>query len=90
MRGGLEDDSKGAICLRLTGRTGKTDNHASALNELTAAGPQGAALESTFRRLLSLKTKSQNQGSSFSASDGRRSVEQATKMLEVATRVAAN
>jgi len=49
-------NAKDAICLRLTGRTGKSDDHRSAVPELAAAGPAGKALESTFRRLLGLKT----------------------------------
>ena len=49
-------NAKDAICLRLTGRTGKSDDHRSAVPEPAAAGPAGKALESTFRRLLGLKT----------------------------------
>jgi hypothetical protein len=37
-------NSKDAICLRLTGRTRKSDNHAEAVAELKAAGPAGTAL----------------------------------------------
>lgn len=43
-------NAKDAICLRLTGRTRKPDDHRSAVPELAAAGPAGKALESTFRR----------------------------------------
>jgi len=37
-------NSKDAICLRLTGVTGKTENHAQAIAELSAAGAAGASL----------------------------------------------
>ena len=35
-------NSKDAICLALTGRTGKTENHAQAVDELRRSGPAGA------------------------------------------------
>lgn len=54
-------NAKDAICLRLTGRTGKSDDHRSAVPELAAAGHAGKALKSTFRRLLGLKTTAQYQ-----------------------------
>ncbi len=38
---------KDAICLALTGRTGKSDNHAQAVDELKRSGPVGAELAST-------------------------------------------
>jgi predicted Zn-dependent protease len=52
-------NSKDAICLALTGRTSKSDNHADAVPELKRAGPAGADLSPTLNRLLKLKTKSQ-------------------------------
>ena len=48
-------NSKDAICLRLTGVSRKTDNHAQAVAELTQAGGVGAALTQTFSRLLRMK-----------------------------------
>jgi hypothetical protein len=54
-------NAKDTICLRLTGRTNKSDDHRSAVPELAAVGPAGKALESTFRRLLGLKTAAQYQ-----------------------------
>ena len=52
-------NSKDAICLRLTGRTGKSDNHQAGVAELTTAGPAGAQLATTFDRLLKAKPKAQ-------------------------------
>lgn len=52
-------NAKDAIGLQLTGRTGKSEDHRSAVPEFAAAGPVGKALESTFRRLLGLKTAAQ-------------------------------
>jgi hypothetical protein len=77
-------NSKDAICLRLTGRTNKQDNHDEARAELRAAGPAGLALESTFHRLLKLKPKSQYRQTSVSANDAAKAVEWATRMLDVA------
>jgi hypothetical protein len=77
-------NSKDAICLRLTGRTNKQDNHHEARAELRAAGPAGLALESTFHRLLKLKPKSQYRQTSVSANDAAKAVEWATRMLDVA------
>ena len=50
-------NSKDAICLTLTGRTGKTDNHSQAVAELKATGPDGRRLAPTLDRLLRLKPK---------------------------------
>lgn len=38
-------NSKDAICLRTTGKTGKTENHNEAVRELAKSGPDGASLE---------------------------------------------
>lgn len=46
-------NSKDAICLRLTGVSRKTDNHAQAVAELAQSGGVGTALTQTFSRLLS-------------------------------------
>lgn len=52
-------NSKDAICLKLTGRTTKGDNHHEAVAELKPAGPEGADVAATMSRLLKLKTKAQ-------------------------------
>ncbi|PVU83073.1 DNA-binding protein [Cellulomonas sp. WB94] len=77
-------NAKDAICLRLAGRTGKSDDHRSAVPELAAAGPAGKALESTFRRLLGLKTTAQYQSAPISRSDATKAVGWATRMVDAA------
>ena len=62
-------NSKDAICLALTGRSRKTDNHADAIAELKQAGPVGRGLASSFGRLLQLKSKSQYQAVSVSPAE---------------------
>ncbi|MHB1475787.1 MAG: HEPN domain-containing protein [Dermatophilaceae bacterium] len=80
-------NSKDAICLKLTGRTGKTENHAEATAELKATGVVGRAQATTFDQLLRLKAKSQNQGVSISASDATKAIAWAARMLEAAVGV---
>lgn len=77
-------NAKDAICLRLTGRTGKSDDHRAAVPELAAAGPAGKASESTFRRLLGLKTAAQYQAAPISRTDATKAVEWATRMVDAA------
>ena len=73
-------NSKDAICLAVTGRTGKSDNHAQAVDELRRSGPVGAELASTLSRLLNLKTRSQYASRSVSAADAGKAVEWASRM----------
>ena len=73
-------NSKDAICLALTGRAGKSDNHAQAVDELRRSGPVGAELASTLSRLLNLKTRSQYASRSVSAADAGKAVEWASRM----------
>jgi hypothetical protein len=77
-------NSKDAICLRLTGRTRKSDNHADAVTELRAAGPAGARMAPTLSRLLTLKTKSQYQVESVAAADAAKAVDWASRLLDAA------
>ncbi len=81
-------NAKDAICLRLTGRTGKSDDHRAAVPELAAAGPAGKTLESTFRRLLGLKTTAQYQAAPISRTDATKAVDWATRMVDTARDVA--
>jgi HEPN domain len=74
-------NSKDAICLALTGRTRKSDNHADAVPELKEAGPAGADLSPTLNRLLKLKTKSQYAPLSVAPSNANKAVEWAQRML---------
>jgi len=80
-------NSKEAICLALTGRTDKTENHQQARAELRAAGPAGRQVEPTLTRLLKLKPKAHYQSSPVSAADAARAVEWATRMVEKAAEV---
>lgn len=77
-------NSKDAICLTLTGRTGKSENHAEALVELRATGSVGRAQAPTLDRLLRLKPKSQYQAASISASDAKKAISWAARLLEAA------
>jgi hypothetical protein len=80
-------NSKDAICLTLTGRTRKADNHAEAVAELKASGPAGREASSTFSRLLRLKSKSQYQSESVSPADATKSIDWATRLLGTAQSV---
>lgn len=80
-------NSKDAICLKLTGRTGKTENHAEAIAELKATGMVGRAQATTFDRLLRLKARSQYQTVSISATDATKAIAWAVRMLEAAVGV---
>jgi uncharacterized protein (UPF0332 family) len=81
-------NSKDAVCLALTGRTRKGDNHAEAVAELKASGQAGRDVASNFSRLLRLKSKSQYQAVSISAAEAAKSVDWAARMLDVARSVA--
>lgn len=82
-------NSKDAICLALTGRTGKGDNHLEAVPELRRAGPAGADLAVTMSRLLKLKTKSRSTPVSVAASDAAKAVEWARRLFAGAQNVVA-
>lgn len=77
-------NAKDAICLRLTGRTGKSEDHRAAVPELAAAGPAGKALESTFRRLLALKTSAQYQAAPIGRTDATKAIEWAARTVDTA------
>lgn len=73
-------NSKDAICLKLTGRTLKTENHATAANELKQAGPAAATLAITLERLLGLRARAQYQASSVGAANAAKAVEWAGRL----------
>lgn len=79
--------AKDAICLRLTGRTGKSEDHRQAVPELAAAGPAGKELETTFGRLLRLKSTSQYESTSIARDTAIKAVEWATRMVDKAEEV---
>ncbi len=75
-------NSKDAICLRLTGRTDKTERHSDAAKELTQAGADAAALAPALKRLIAAKNKAQYRSTSATPSDARNAVRQAKRMYE--------
>jgi len=80
-------NSKDAICLKLTGKTGRAQNHTEAVIELQEAGKDGAAAAPQLRRLLNSKTKAQYQSTPIARREAEQSLERARSMLEVAQRV---
>ena len=75
-------NSKDAVCLKLTGKTVKSDNHPAAVAELKKAGPAGATLAPTLQRLLKLKTRSQYQTMTIARQDATAAVDWARKLYE--------
>ena len=78
---------KDAICLTVTGRSDKNDNHNQAIAELKTSGSVGNGLATTFSRLLKLESKAQYQSESISATDAAKAVDWAAKMLDSARSV---
>lgn len=83
-------NSKDAICLALTGRTGKADNHTDAVKELKAAGPATGIHATTLGRLLKLKNKSQYQTADVARSDALKAIEWAAKLVDAAAGILAS
>lgn len=83
-------NSKDAICLLLTGRTGKGDNHLEAVAELRATGKTGADLAATLSRLIKLKTKSQYAALNVAASDAIKAIGWAGRLLDGAREIVAS
>ena len=80
-------NAKDAICLKLTGRTGKSDDHNTAVDELSRSGPDGKSVAPTLRRLLTLKQKAQYQEISVTAADAKRAVKWGELIYEKAQNV---
>jgi len=80
-------NSKDAICLALTGRTAKSDDHLDAAAELTRAGDTAAGLAPIMKRLLGLKNKSQYQAASIARTDANKAVEWATRLHDGAKEI---
>lgn len=74
-------NAKDAICLALTGKTAKSDDHRNAVSELRQAGLSTRPLASTLERLLKLKTRSQYQAADISRTDAAKSVEWAASLM---------
>ncbi|CAB4894056.1 unannotated protein [freshwater metagenome] len=83
-------NSKDSMCLKLVGRTDKSDDHRSAVPELRRAGREAAPLAPVLDRLLSLKTKSQYQTTMVSAKEAGDAVKYAQKLLTAAERILAS
>ena len=80
-------NSKDAICLKLTRRTAKSDDHNAAPTELTASGPLGAGLAPTLHRLLGLKPRAQYQSKQMTSKEAASAVSWAQRLYEGAESV---
>ena len=80
-------NAKDAICLKVTGRSFKSDNHNAAVDELSRSGRDGKSLAPTFRRLLALKQKAQYQEVSVVATDAQHAVKWAELIYDKAQNV---
>lgn len=80
-------NSKDAICLALTGKTTKSEDHTQAVRELRQSGPVGSAIASTFSRLLGLKTPAQYLSKETAQSQAETSIEWAQRMYDAAEAV---
>lgn len=81
-------NSKDAICLKRLGATMKSDSHAHAVKDLSAAGRDAARLAPTFKRLLVLRANPQYQSATVAASTASMAVSNAEKMYEAAREIA--
>lgn len=77
-------NSKDAICLALTGKTTKSEDHTQAVKELRQSGPVGSDLASTFSRLLGLKTPAQYLTTETAQSQAEKAIEWAQRMYDAA------
>lgn len=80
-------NAKDAICLKVTGRTGKSDDHNAAANELSRSGQDGKSVAPILRRLLTLKQKAQYQKMSVAVADAKRAIKWAELIYEKAQNV---
>lgn len=82
-------NAKDAICLVLTGTTGKSEDHRVASTELRRAGPVGAGCANDLDRLLSIKSRVQYQSAPTSSTDSIKAVERARRLVAAAAQVVA-
>lgn len=80
-------NSKDALCMKLAGRTEKTENHAAAVKELEKAGPAGKQAAPDLRRLLALKSKAQYQSVSVASKQAENAVKWAERIYSRAEAV---
>ena len=80
-------NSKDAICLKLTGRTGKADRHEDAVAELRGVGATAAQLAPTLSRLIKIKKRAEYQASDVAPTDARKAVDWAQRLLDGAVAI---
>lgn len=80
-------NSKDAMCLKLAGTTGKTQNHNDASAELRKAGRKAAAVADDFKRLLTVKPKAEYQSTAMARSEAIKAVERAQRLYNAALEI---
>lgn len=80
-------NAKDAICLKLTGKSDKTQDHNDASAELKKAGPKAATVAGDLTRLVSSKAKAQYQSTAMARSEAVRAIERAQRLYDVAVEV---
>lgn len=79
-------NSKDAICLKLTGRTTKTESHNEAPSELKKTGEVGQKVAPTLHRLLNVKSRSQYQTTPMARSQAENAARWAQKLYDALLR----
>lgn len=80
-------NSKDAICLKLTGKTEKTQSHNDASVELRKAGPKAATVANDLKRLTNSKPKAEYQSTATAQTEALRAIERAQRLYDVAAEV---
>ncbi len=80
-------NAKDAICLKLTGRSDKMENHSDAAAELKRASATASVLGPTLTRLLGMKSRSQYQTASVARADATKALEWAQRMYDGAKEI---
>ena len=80
-------NSKDAICLKLTGTTGKSQNHNDASAELRKAGRKAAAVADDLKRLIAAKPKAEYQSIAMARSEAAKAVERARRLYNAALEI---
>lgn len=80
-------NAKDAMCLKLTGATGKGQDHSTAVPELKKAGKAAAAVAPTLGRLLKMKTRAQYQTTAIATRDAESAVRWAGQLYAAAEQI---
>ena len=80
-------NAKDAMCLKLTGDSGKTQNHKDAATELRKAGPKAAAVADDLKRLLTVKSKAEYQSIAVARSEAAKALERAERLYNAALEI---